>query len=180
MSSISIDQALSDPLVEEINKTIDIIDIGDVYNVINLPNLIKAKFYIQPYLRGDSFVELYAECVHQYPDIEEYFHIWITIIYPILKHYCNGTYMINNRYARHRRCLEGTDFTFQWKKRDKLISITYSHHQISISTYDHDHEYSMGVYNGDDENTGDDNQNYNSLTYKAKRMFESIEVLIED
>ena len=178
MSSISIYQALSDPLVEEIKGTIDIIDIGDVYNVINLPNLIKAKFHIQPYLRGDSIVELYAECVDQYPDIEEYFPMWITCIYPILKHYCDGIYMINNRFTRHHRFLKGTDFTFQWKKEDKLISITYSYHQISITTYDHDHKYSMAVYNGDDKNTGDDNNN--SLTYKAKSMFESIEVLIED
>jgi len=133
--NIQVEQALDDQLVETIDDLIEIHNMNDLFLVMDLPNLKKANFYLFIYREDDKCKKMCINHLHYHPDMEESLAMWMLIVEPALGHYEKGCYMTNKGLIRHERSLQGTDFTFQGKKRSgEKISVRYVDSKITTKT----------------------------------------------
>ena len=167
-TTIQVKQALTDQSVETIDDFIEIHNMNDLYLVMNLPNLKKAKFDFLLYSEDDGIKDMYAEYLAYHEEMEETIAMWMLFIQPALSHYCRGIYMTEKGVARHNRSLDGTDFTFQWEKRsEEKISVRYVDSKITTKTYVEQHLT--------ESSDSDVTTHYN----ESKKMFDTIEEFLD-
>lgn len=181
MATIQIGGVSFVPSVESIDETLDINEFGELYLVMNLPNLKRAKFNLDLiYTFNDYIKELYMDYLNEDPHRLEEYSVWITYIYPVLHHYCDGKYMNDDKLFRHRRNLKDTDFSFTWQHLNgEDITIRYAENKVSVCRHLDGKLRSEVSYS---EETGICvNRDLDLLGngIEAKKMYESLELCME-